>query len=215
MAHKKDLIGKQIGLLTVIKELETKIYPNGRKNYQYLCRCSCGEEVERGYQSLLRKDKVNSLNCGCISKESAKRNNHGLTGTTTYNTWSAMKKRCLNQNHKDYKDYLGRGITLDDERWLDFKNFVSDMGERPFGTTLDRIDNDRGYSKENCRWATPIQQASNRRRGSKSKLSEADVHTIFWMFECGGKTKAEIAREFDVARSTISRIINGKSHKIL
>jgi len=126
-----------------------------------------------------------------------------------------MKKRCLNQNHKDYKDYLGRGITLDDERWLDFKNFASDMEERPFGTTLDRIDNDRGYSQANCRWATPIQQANNRRRSSKSKLSEADVHTIFWMFECEGKTKAEIAREFDVARSTISRIINGKSHKIL
>ena len=61
MAQKKDLIGKQIGLLTVIKELETKIYFNGRKNYQYLCRCYCGEEIERGYQSLLRKDKVNPL----------------------------------------------------------------------------------------------------------------------------------------------------------
>ena len=221
MAHKKDLIGKQIGLLTVIKELKTKIYSNGRKNYQYLCRCSCDEEIKRGYQSFLRKDKVNPLNCGCISRESAKRKNHGLTGTATYNTWSAMKKRCLNQNHKDYKDYLGRGITIEDKRWLDFENFVLDMGERPQGTrcgyslSLDRIDNDRGYSKENCRWATPSQQASNRRRSLNSKLSEADIHTIFWMFECGGKTKAEIAREFDVARSTISRIINGKSHKIL
>ena len=215
MAQKKDLIGKQIGLLTVIKELETKIYSNGRKNYQYWCRCSCGEEIKRGYQSLLRKDKVNPLNCGCISRESAKRKNHGFTGTATYNTWSAMRKRCLNQNHKDYKDYLGRGITIEDKRWLDFENFVLDMGERPPGTSLDRIDNDRGYSKENCRWATPSQQANNRRKSLNSKLSEADIHTIFWMFECGGKTKAEIAREFDVARSTISRIINGKSHKIL
>ena len=126
-----------------------------------------------------------------------------------------MRKRCLNQNHKDYKDYLGRGITIEDERWLDFENFVSDMGERPPATSLDRIDNDRGYSKENCRWATPSQQANNRRRSLNSKLSEADIHTIFWMFKCGDKTKAEIAREFDVARSTISRIINGKSHKIL
>ena len=71
------------------------------------------------------------------------------------------------------------------------------------------------YIKDNCRWANPVVQSNNRRPSSGTKLTDADVYTIFWMFECGGKTKAQIAREFGVARSTISRIINGKSRKHL
>ena len=108
-----------------------------------------------------------------------------------------------------------RMLIIEDDRWLDFENFYEDMGERPEGMTLDRIDNDKGYCKDNCRWAGSVVQSNNRRPNSGTKLTDADVYTIFWMFECGGKTKAEIAREFDVARSTISRIINGKSRKHL
>ena len=214
MAQKKDLIGKKIGLLTVVKELETKIYSNGRKNYQYECLCDCGNIVKRNYQSLNRKN-IKRSNCGCISGNSINKENHGLSRTRTHNTWSGMKQRCLDKNHSTYTNYGQRGITIEDDRWLDFENFYEDMGERPEGMTLDRIDNDRGYCKDNCRWANPVVQSNNRRPSSGTKLTDADVYTIFWMFECGGKTKAQIAREFGVARSTISRIINGKSRKHL
>ena len=78
----------------------------------------------------------------------------------------AMVKRCGNSNDPAYKRYGGRGIYVD-PRWLKFENFLEDMGDRPLDRTLDRIDNDKGYTKDNCRWATKSQQANNRRKASR------------------------------------------------
>jgi hypothetical protein len=78
-------------------------------------------------------------------------------------SWYGMKSRCSNPKQYSFKDYGGRGITVC-ERWKVYANFLADMGPRPPGTTLDRIDNDKGYEKSNCRWATPKEQAQNRRR---------------------------------------------------
>lgn len=96
------------------------------------------------------------------SSLSSKMTRHGLTGSPTYNTWASMKQRCLNPNSPKYRLYGGRGITICD-RWLKFENFLADMGERPPGLTLDRIDNDGDYEPGNCRWATSTQQIANRR----------------------------------------------------
>lgn len=90
---------------------------------------------------------------------------HGKTYTRTYSSWQNMKQRCLNSGPKNpvYNRYGGKGVTVC-ERWLTFDNFLSDMGERPVGKTLDRIDNARGYEPGNCRWSTPAEQALNRSR---------------------------------------------------
>jgi hypothetical protein len=81
--------------------------------------------------------------------------------TRTYITWCNMKQRCLNANRPDYKYYGGRGIKVCD-RWLKFKNFYEDMGERPIGMSLDRIENSDGYTKENCKWSSPTEQNNNK-----------------------------------------------------
>ena len=93
-----------------------------------------------------------------------KKEHHGMVGTPTYTSWIAMKQRCLNKKHPAYHKYGELGITICD-RWKDsFVNFYTDMGARPEGKTLDRIDGFEGYYKENCRWATATEQMNNLRK---------------------------------------------------
>lgn len=110
---------------------------------------------------------------------------HGMTGTPTFISWCVMKSRCLNPNATAYNRYGGRGIRVC-KRWLrSFKNFLEDMGERPTGKSLDRRKTTGNYTPKNCRWATPKEQANNRRdwkrygeNNSNMKLSSFDVHVI-------------------------------------
>lgn len=115
--------------------------------------------------------------------EKKKNNRHGLTKNPTYTTWRGIKQRCMNTKDKFYKDYGGRGITVC-ERWLDVRNFVEDMyPSYREGLSIERIDNNKGYSKENCRWATLKEQARNMRNNKKVTLGSETKILVEWCEE--------------------------------
>lgn len=151
------MIGKRFTRLVVLNE-DGK---NGN-GFLYSCQCDCGS-VKTISGPLLRDGKVKS--CGCLKSEqmSAKNTTHGASKSSAYQSWQAMKNRCLNQNQLAFKNYGARGITICDD-WLNFETFLKDMGERPKGTTLERKNNALGYSKENCVWATIAEQNKNTRQ---------------------------------------------------
>jgi hypothetical protein len=126
--------------------------------------------------------------------------------TRSYESWRSMKARCLNPNHDSYKNYGGRGIMIC-ERWMVFENFLADMGERPEGMTLDRIDNDGHYDPENCKWSTHREQRINSKQG---KLTEEDVAEIKKLLTSGMK-QYKIAEKFGVIPQTISAINTKRS----
>lgn len=160
MAARKDIavshhLGKRFGQLLVIGP---SIKP--KTKWLDLCRCDCGVE-----KYIARSDlgTGNSTSCGCRASAviSDRNTKHGMYGTPTYGSWWAMKQRCTYPNHIEYPRYGAAGVTLCD-RWMEFRNFLADMGERPAGLySLDRIDNSCGYEPGNVRWATRIEQANN------------------------------------------------------
>jgi len=153
------MIGQKFGRLLILEKVASLKSSRGTR---YLCKCECG--TEKIFFSRFLKSG-NTKSCGCLMPELAKirSTKHGRHNTPEYKTWHSMLQRCLNPNNEKYEYYGGRGITVKKE-WLIFENFFKDMGERPKGKTIDRKENDKGYYKENCRWANSSTQALNKRK---------------------------------------------------
>ncbi len=161
----------------------------GRK--MWLCRCVCGQTKTVLEKSLVRGA---TRSCGCLFREgNAVTHGYRKNGkrNKTYEIWKSLRQRCNNPNNKDYPDYGGRGITHD-PRWDSFSCFLEDMGEKPQGLMIERIDNNGPYCKANCKWGTPEEQARNRRGARRitvdgitkplaewSELMGVDYHTLY------------------------------------
>lgn len=173
MANFKNITGLRSGRLVAYKRHSSKYW---------LCQCDCSNT------KIVRTDHLISgtiKSCGCICKERPNSTTHSLTRTRTYTTWSSMLARCNNKNNKEYFRYGGRGVCVC-KSWHDFNNFFADMGLKPDGMTLDRIKNDKGYSPDNCRWATHSQQATNRRTTNFITHNGKTLCHKQWSLQLGG-----------------------------
>lgn len=154
MSKLKSIAGVRFGRLTAMSRVLT-----GGRHTSWLCVCDCGAEITCLADNL---KKGATQSCGCLNDERRReRKTHGHTQTKTYKTWSCMFTRCYNERDKSFRFYGAKGVRVC-ERWKSFENFLADMGERPDGMTLDRIDSAKWYGPDNCRWATIADQQRNR-----------------------------------------------------
>lgn len=188
----KDLAGQRFGRLAVFGY----VGKNKDGHSLWICHCDCGQQ-----SVVVRTSLISGLtnSCGCLYRETigALTRTHGLTHTPEYRIWAGIKTRCLNPHTPSYDNYGGRGITMCD-RWLNsFECFLADMGPRPNRKfTVERIDNDLGYSPDSCRWATYTEQANNK-RGNHLLTFQGETLTI-----------SQWAQKFDIPYSALaSRVI--------
>lgn len=170
MGKLKDLTGQRFGRLTVIERAENKGHHTA-----WLCECDCGTRIITRAQTLQRG---RAKSCGCLRRDTSTK--HGQWHTHLYKIYYGMKGRCYNPTDSAYHYYGGRGITICDEWLNDFMNFYHWATKNGYsdGLSIDRIDNDKGYSPDNCRWVTQKEQVNNTRwnvyieyKGSRKTLS--------------------------------------------
>jgi hypothetical protein len=193
-------IGKKFNNLTVLSSRKF-ITETGTRQCLYLCLCDCGKIKEiKGCRVVA--GKVVSCGCGLKGTDKKPTFTHNMSNTRIYKIWASMLQRCNNPNNKNYKYYGARGIRVCEE-WNKFENFYDDMGEKPHKLSLDRIDNNSDYCKENCRWATAKEQANNKRH------NPANATIVFYNGE--QMSLAEVSRQSGIGYDSIRRMYGRKA----
>jgi hypothetical protein len=170
---KSELTGQRFGRLTALRD----VGKNKDGRFIWECMCDCGS-ITRVLSNSLKDGHTQS--CGCLNKEivSIIKTKHGHSNALEYEIYKSIIQRCTNERNKQYSDYGGRGITIC-ERWMNsVENFIADMGPRPSTKhSVERKDNSKGYSPENCKWATTVEQSRNRRIRIDNS---SGVHGVSW-----------------------------------
>jgi len=202
MSKREDLTGQRFNRWIVINFLEIR-----KKVPYWRCICDCGTEKD---VSAFNLKQGTSTSCGCLKSEKLgnQARKHGLTNSPEHIIWKNMNQRCTNPKRPDYKHYGGRGICICDE-WCGengFQNFIRDMGFKPEeNSSLDRIDNNGNYNKDNCRWVTQIEQKRNRSICKIQNMEQANQ--IREEYKNGIKTK-DLALKYNCSKSCINRVLN-------
>ncbi|MCI0561333.1 MAG: hypothetical protein MN733_22835 [Nitrososphaera sp.] len=178
------MINKKYGYLTIVSFAGWREanWARNKRISTWLCRCDCGKEIVAHINSL---NKKNRTSCGCKSGHGGVNKKRldidgtgGKQNKYTRNSWRAMWSRCAQPERKDYPKYGGKGVTVC-ERWKVFANFLTDMGPRPQGTSIDRINADGNpyghYEPGNCRWATTKQQSANQRQNGGRRRNPSQI----------------------------------------
>lgn len=168
-----DITGETFGRVQVIGCIGVNPIKRDRKLH-WICVCSCGTTF-RAVGTELKSGNIKS--CGCLKSEVSRGLllKHGGYQSPSHWSWTAMKSRCYKKSDVGYHNYGGRGITVCPEWLNDFGRFLEDMGERPDGTSLDRIDSNGDYCKDNCRWASREIQSFNRRKSTNNTSGRTGV----------------------------------------
>lgn len=204
----RDLANKRFGKWLVLGFGQFKTDACGRQRPFWECCCDCGKKKIVSENSLARGI---SKSCGCVQQRVRSHGfcQGGYTGTSpTYKIWMGMRARCQSPTNKAYRYYGARGITIC-ERWQVFENFLADMGERPVGLTIERKDNNKGYSPDNCRWASMEEQWKNKRKPSTTQLTPAQVQCVRILR--GQKTAIAIAAIYEVSKTAIYGVLTKRT----
>lgn len=212
---KVNLTGKKFGRLLVQSMAGFHVQPGGQRKRLWKCLCDCGEAAIAHHSNL---QSGTTKSCGCLWEEHPKHTTHGCSKpgkwTAEYATWAGMIQRCTNPNNERWECYGGRGITVC-ERWSRFENFLEDMGNKPAGHTLERRNNSLGYCPSNCKWATWLEQASNKRNNRKISALGETINLSEWATKTGIK-RATIAMRLTLGwkpDDAVSRPVSHSKYK--
>ncbi len=199
--HPIDLTGQKIGRWKVLERAQnTKV-----GGTQWLCRCDCGSH--KIVNGIVLRDR-RSRSCGCLHRDScikrSTKHGHATNGITpTYHSWAGMIARCK-QGIRYYEQVMVC------ERWRDFRNFLEDMGEKPKSTSIERIDNSKGYSPDNCKWADAVEQANNQRSNRRISFNGESLTLIQWARKIG-INQSSLRERLD--KWSLERSLTESSHK--